>query len=43
MKIDPFLSSCTKLISRWMEDLNIKADILNLKEEEVGKALNTLA
>ena len=37
MKIDPFLSSCTKLISRWMEDLNIKADILKLIGEKVGK------
>jgi hypothetical protein len=39
MQIDPFLSSCTKLQSKWIKDLHIKPDILNLKEEKVGKSL----
>jgi hypothetical protein len=26
MKIDPYLLSCTNLKSKWIKDLNIKAD-----------------
>jgi hypothetical protein len=32
MKIDPYLSPCTKLKSKWIKDLNIKPDTLNLIE-----------
>jgi hypothetical protein len=39
MKIDPFLSSCTKLNSKWIKDLHIKPDTLNLIEEKVEKSL----
>jgi hypothetical protein len=37
MQIDPFLSPCTKVKSKWIKDLHIKPDILNLIEEKVGK------
>ena len=36
MKIDSYLSPCTKLRSKWIKDLNIKPATLNLKEEKVG-------
>ena len=36
MQIDPYLSPCTKLEYKWIKDLNIKLDILNLIEELVG-------
>jgi hypothetical protein len=39
MKIDPYLSPCTKLKSKWIKDLNIKPDTLNPIEEKVGKSL----
>ena len=39
MRIDPFLSPCTKLKSRWIKDLHIKPDTLKLIEEKVGKSL----
>ena len=39
MQIDPFLSPCTKLKSKWIKDLYIKPDMLNLIEEKVGKSL----
>ena len=39
MKIDPYLSPCTKLKSKWIKDLNIKPATLNLIEEEVGSIL----
>jgi hypothetical protein len=37
MQIDPFLSPCKKLKSKWIKDLHIKPDTLNLIEEKVGK------
>jgi hypothetical protein len=39
MKIDPYLSSCTKLKSKWIKDFNVKPETLNLIEEKVGKSL----
>ena len=39
MKIAPYLSPCTKLKSKWIKDLNIEPDTLNLIEEKVGKSL----
>jgi hypothetical protein len=39
MKIDPNLSLCTKINSKWINDLNIKPDTLNQIEEKVGKRL----
>ena len=35
----PFLSPCTKLKSKWLKDLHIKSDTLNLIEEKVGTCL----
>ena len=42
MEIDPYLSPCTKLKSKWVKDLNIKLDTLNLIEEKVGNNLELL-
>jgi hypothetical protein len=39
MQIDPFLSPCTKLKSKWINELHIKPETLKLKEEKVGKSL----
>jgi hypothetical protein len=39
MQIDPFLSPCTKLKSKWIRDLHINPDTLKLTEEKVGKNL----
>ena len=36
MKIDPYLSPCTKVKSKWIKDLNIKSTKVNLIEEKVG-------
>ena len=38
-QIDSYLSSCTKLQSKWIKDLNIKPDIQNLRVEKVGNSL----
>jgi len=39
MQIDPCLSPCTKLKSKWIKDLHIKPDTFKLIEEKVGKHL----
>ena len=39
MQIDPFLSSCKKLKSKWIKDFHIKPDTLNLIKEKVGETL----
>jgi hypothetical protein len=36
MGIDPFLSPCTKLKSKWIKDLHRRPDKLKLIEENVG-------
>ena len=42
MKIDPHLSPCTKLKSKWIKDLIIKPATLNLTEEKVGSTLECI-
>ena len=42
MKTDPHLSPCTKLNSKWIKNLHIKPDTLNLIEEKVGKILKRI-
>jgi hypothetical protein len=39
--IDPFLSPCTKLKSKWIKDLHIKQDTLKLIEKESRKEPRT--
>jgi hypothetical protein len=42
MQIDPLLSPCTKLKSKWVKELHIKPDTLNLMDEKAGKRLKHL-
>ena len=39
MKIDPFLSPCTKFKCTWIKDLHIKPGTLKLLDEKLGKTL----
>jgi hypothetical protein len=39
MLVGTFLSSCTRLKSKWIRDLYIKPNTLNLIEEKVGECL----
>jgi hypothetical protein len=39
MQIDPLLSPCIKPKSKWIKNIHIKPNILNLLEEKVGKRL----
>jgi hypothetical protein len=41
-KKEAYCSPCTKLKYKWIKDLNIKPDTLNLIEEKVGKHLELI-
>jgi hypothetical protein len=42
MWIDPFLSPCAKLKSKWIKELHIKPETLKLIEEKEGKSLEDM-
>jgi hypothetical protein len=39
MQIEPFLSPCTKLKSKWIKDLDMKPNTVKLAKKKVGKSL----
>ena len=42
IRIDPFLSTCTKVKSKWIKELHIKPETLKLVEEKVGESLEDM-
>ena len=42
MRINPFLSPCTRAKSKWIKELHIKPETLKLIEEKVGKRLEDI-
>jgi hypothetical protein len=42
MGIDPYLSPCTKVKSKWIKELHIKLETVKLIEEKVGKSLEDM-
>jgi hypothetical protein len=42
MRIDPFLSPCTSLNSKWIKELHIKPETLKFIEEKVGKTFEDM-
>jgi hypothetical protein len=42
IQIDPFLSPCTKLKSKWIKELHIKPETLILIMEKVGKSMEDI-
>ena len=42
IRIDPFLSACTKVKSKWIKKLHIKPETVKLIEEKVGKSLEDM-
>ena len=42
LQIDQYVSPSTKLNLKWMEDLNLRLDTLNLKEVEVRNSLELI-
>jgi hypothetical protein len=42
LKLDPCLSSCTSINSKWIKDLNIRPETLKLVQERMGNTLEAL-
>jgi hypothetical protein len=42
LKLDPCLSPCTTINSKWIKDLNIRPQTLKLAQERVGKTLEVI-
>jgi hypothetical protein len=42
LKLDPFLSPCTSINSKWIRDLNIRPEILKLEQERAGNILQLI-
>jgi hypothetical protein len=42
MRIEPFLSPCTKVKPKWIKELHIKPETLKLIKEKVGKGLEDM-
>jgi hypothetical protein len=42
MRIDPFLSPCTEVKSKWIKELHIKPETLKLTEGKLGKSLEDM-